>query len=388
MDIDMPDGLAENPGALVVGPKHEYYKEFGGHAVWSVCPETGQKDLIYDPSDPAQIAPYGCSLNAANAIPGRRAALAPPWQAPAMMMGQDLPDVFIMGPKALGGGLGKGIVGTCLQRIGDCVAACGSNVVEGTMRSEEVLLGKTLYHPEVSITHLYYGAQTALGGRPGGDGAFTQGLAMTLQGFDQKRWANAGGRYGGVVHEAPCEAVTDPDTASGFAYDPMGERAGKAVPDKWIVFGLQHLCSSGSGDIRSITDGDFGKAQQVWASGHILFSGIQYPSNWSKCDKNGFVLGALSNGPGGHEMLSCGYLLRKAQSGYGGSNTQAMQLTGGTGIWVNIGNSWGIDFGCEGHILVPQPQFLRVNFLNEAYTISYVNGWDKSVLLDWSKGFV
>jgi hypothetical protein len=302
------------------------------------------------------------------------------------MRGLPLPDVFLMGPKALAGGQGKDVVGTCLQKIGDCTCACASNVVEGTMNSEEIFFGQSLYHPQISISHLYYGAQAAFG-KPGGDGAMTQGVALVLQGYAQTKYANFNGRYGGVVHEAPCDAVTDPDLVSGYPYQPQLETKGVAPPAMWIEFGLKHLCGEGTGDCRAVAD--FDSALQVWASGHIIFTGISWPQSWSYCDKNGFLTKQLAMGakPGGHEVNFCGYIKRQAQSGYGGSNTLTMSLAGGNPYWLNMGNSWGLDFGVQGHILVPYSQFVQVGALKEMYTISYTNGWDKSRLLDWTKGY-
>jgi hypothetical protein len=255
------------------------------------------------------------------------------------------------------------------------------------MNSEDILFGQSLYHPQISISHLYYGAQAAYG-KPGGDGAYTQGVAMALQGYKQTKYANFNGRYGGVVHEGPCDAVTDPKYVSGYPYDPAKETRGTAPDVKWIEFGLQHLCGDGKGDCRSVPD--FDSALQVWASGHILFTGITWPVTWSYCDKDGFLTKALgyTAKPGGHEINFCGYMKRPAQSGYGGSNTQTMSLAGGSPYWIGLGNSWGLDFGVEGHVLVPYAQFEKSGALREAYTISYTNGWDKSRLLDWTKGYV
>lgn len=369
---------------------HEYHQEALGELLWVVDPVTGAKDLIYDPKDPTQIAPFGCLINSAESRPGGRDLISTSWELPESMAAfanlEDLPDHILLGPKSLAGGLGMGIFGTCRQRIGDCTAACASNIAEGTLKSEQVFGREDVYHPEISIGYIYYGAQAAFGQRPGGDGATTKGLAMTLQGYAQTRYANFNGRYGGVVHEAPFEGVTDPNLASGYPYDPINvERPGKAPPTKWIEFGLKHTCGDGNGDCRAVTSPE--AALQVWASGHGFFTGIQWPSSWIYCDKNGFLTKPLSyaSSPGGHEVGWVGYIRRPATSGYGGSNTSTRNLADGQDLWYDMMNSWGLEFGHEGHVLVPASQAIKAGVFREAYTISYVKGWDRTIVLDWLK---
>lgn len=376
----------------LAGEKHSYYNEFGRRPV-VVTHANGASDLIYDPNDPTQMGPFGCLLNLPAARQDMRQAAAD-WTTPAFMMGmraEDLPDCVLMGPKELAGGKGEGITNVpCRQEIGDCVAACGSGVVEATVRSEDIVGGISQYWIEASIRYIYWHAQGYYS-RPGGDGAATNGLAHALQTYTDG-WMNRNhpeltvdGRCGGFVHEKFFDGAANlpSDVRNGLPYDSRAERAGQAIAKQWVELGVKHRCGFGSGDCRRVRNWD--DYRQVIASRHVCFTGIPWPGGWGSVDKDGFCTSGWRGGGGGHEIMFTGYIKRNAQSGYGGSNASARELAEGDDWWACMQNSWGMNFGLKGSSIMPRAQMERSGALGEMFTISFANGWDKSRYLDFRK---
>lgn len=371
------------------GEKHEYYNEYGGQPVYVVHADQ-TRDLIYDPSNPDQMGPFGCLLNLPAAKQDLRSP-APDWETPGFMRGMnaaDLPDCFLMGPKELAGGKGLGITNKpCRQEIGDCVGACGTTVVEGTLRSEDILGSISNYWIEVSIRYDYWHAQGYYS-RPGGDGAATNGLAHGLQTYTDG-WLNhnrpdmcVDGRCGGFIHEQYFEGAANLPASikNGLPYDSRAERAGQAFPVDFVREGVKHRCGYGQGDCRRVRN--FDDYRQVIASGHLCFTGIPWPGNWGSVDHDGFVTAPFRGGGGGHEIAFTGYIKRNAQSGYGGSNSSARELAEGDDWWGCMQNSWGLNFGLKGSSIMPRAQMERAGVFGEMFTISYANGWDKSKLIN------
>jgi len=377
--------------------RHSYIQQFGRNPVYVKDEATGADDLIFDPNDPDQMAPYGCLLNAAEANRIQLPEMQD-WDRAllngAIDIGEELPHTVMLGHKDLAGGIGLGVCNdACNQaNLGSCVAACGTNIVEDTVRSETIFQGLAQWWPEISIRYLYFCAQGKYS-RPGGDGAMTSGLAAALMGYNEgyicKRYPElmANGFAGGVVHEAPFGGSENypVETRGGLPYDISACRAGTPPPKAWFEMGITHRCGYGAGDIRRVrTPAQY---KEVIASGHVCFTGIGWPSAWGQVDKDGFVTSGWRGGRGGHEIEFCGYMKRGAQSGYGGSNTVTRNLANGEDDWSCMKNSWGLNFGKRGYSIMPMSQMIQSGAFGELMTISFVNGWDQTVLLDLARRF-
>ena len=370
--------------------------QYGRNPVVSKDPSSGAEDLIYDPTDPEQIAPFGCLLNAAKAHGITLPTEIPDWHQGLMgnaeYLADDMPDKVMLGHEEVGGGMGV-LADACNQgSLGSCVAACGTNVVEDTIRAETLLYNMAQFWPEISIRYLYYFAQGRYS-RPGGDGAMTSGLAHALMTYTGG-WVGknrpelaVNGRFGGVVHEREFEGSANypVETRGGLPYDIGACRSGIAVPRQFVELGVTHRAGYAGGDIRRVRSAE--QSRQVIASGHVMFSGIGWPGAWGNVDRNGFCTSAWRGGGGGHEVELCGYIARPAQSGYGGSNTATRELAEGDDFWGDVKNSWGLQFGKRGHTIVPYAQIVRSGYFNEACAISFADGWDKTIIIDLLQKF-
>jgi len=394
----LPESSRAVINASAQDERNSCYAQYGGNPVFVKDEETGADDLIYDPRDPEQMQPFGCLLNAAKArniqIPEEVQEWHPDLLGSAVGLASDLPECVLLGPKELAGGMGLGICGdSCNQsNLGSCVGACGTNVTEDTIRSEAILHGQDQYLPEISIRYMYWFCQGRYS-RPGGDGAMTSGLVATLMTYNQgwvcSRYPElmVNGRCGGVVHEKPFEGSKDfpVEIANGMPYDISACRAGTPFSKAWVELGVTHRAGYGGGDIRRVRDPQSFK--QVIASGHVCFTGAGWPGAWGNVDRNGFCTSGWRGGGGGHEFEFNGYISRKAQSGYGGSNTHTRNMADGEDDWACLKNSWGLNFGLRGHAIVPMSQMQRAGCFNELMTLSFVDGWDKTILLDMGARF-